>query len=153
MSLFRSTRTQARVVFALLTGLAVAVSLVLLYIAPRFGPLATEVAIVPLFLTAWIGAGTYRRRYGGRLWQPRVAIVMAASGALGGILALATMMSWTEWPSLGNIAFWSAALVVGSVLFGASTVPLMWLSDRRLLRIKIKRRHHTSGSHPPKDGL
>lgn len=153
MSLFRSSRTRARVVFTVLTGLAVAVSLVLLYLSPRFGVFAVEAAVVPLFLTAWIGAATYRRRHGGSRWQPRLVIVMTASGALGGVVALAAMMSWTEWPSLGNIAFWGVALVAGSVLFGVSTVPLMWVADRRLLRIRIKRRRRTSGATPPKDGL
>ena len=74
---------------------------------------------------------------------------MAASGALGGIVALAAMMSWNEWPSLGNVAIWGSALVVGSALFGLSAVPLMWLADRRLLRIKLKRRHRTSVPIPP----
>jgi hypothetical protein len=151
LSLFRSSRSQAKIVFCLLTGLAVSVSLVCIYVAPRYGALAEEVAIVPLFLTEWIGAAWYRRRLGGRQWERRVVIAMGVSGALGGLGALAAMMPWTEWPSIGNVALWSFWLVIGSVLFGVAAVPLMWLGDRRLLRIRVKRRNRTSGTHHPKD--
>jgi hypothetical protein len=150
MSLFRSSRSQAKIVFGLLTGLAVSVSLVFIYLAAGYGSLAEEAAIVPLFLTEWIGAAWYRRRLGGRQWRRRVVIAMGVSGALGGIGALAAMMPWTEWPSLGSVALWSLWLVIGSILFGATAVPLMWLGDRRL-RIRVKRRYRTSGSHHAKD--
>jgi hypothetical protein len=141
--MFRSTRSQAKGVFVVLTGVMVAVSLVLIDLAPRFGGLAEEVAIVPLFLTAWIGAAFYRRRFGGRFWQQRVPVVMAGAGILGGVGALVALMSWTDWPSIGSVFFWGTAVLLGSALFGVASVPLMWLSDRRLHRIRLKRRHRT----------
>jgi hypothetical protein len=36
--------------------------------------------------------------------------------------------------------------VLGSAVYGALCVPLMWLADRRLWRLRVKRRHRTSGS-------
>lgn len=144
MSLFRSSRTQAKIVFGIIMGLAVAVSLVAMYLAPGLGTFAVEIAIVPLFLTMWIGAAWYRQRFGGRQWQRRVAVAMASSGALGAVEALAAMMSWTEWPSAGSVLRWTTWVVIGSAAYGVACVPLMWLADRRLLRIRVKRRHRTS---------
>jgi len=144
VSLFRSSRTQAKVVFGIITGLAVAVSLVTIYLAPGWGTFAEEISIVPLFLTAWVGAAWYRQRFGGRQWQRRIAVAMAASGALGGVEALAAMMPWTEWPSALSVIRWTIWLVLGSAVYGLACVPLMWLADRRLLRIRVKRRHRTS---------
>jgi hypothetical protein len=141
--MFRSSRSQAKAVFIALSGALVAVSLVLMYMAPRFGGLAEEVAIVPLFLTAWIGAAFYRRRFGGSLWQQRVPIAMGIAGALGGLGALIALMPWTDWPSVGSVLYWGTVVLVGAALFGAATIPLMWLADRRLHRIRLKRRHRT----------
>jgi hypothetical protein len=144
VSLFRSSSTQAKIVFGIITGLAVAVSLVGIYLAPAFGTFAVEIAIVPLFLTMWIGAAWYRQRFGGRQWQRRIAVAMASSGALGAVEALAAMMPWTGWPSVGSVLRWTTWVVIGSAAYGAACVPLMWLADRRLLRIRVKRRHRTS---------
>ena len=143
MSLFRSSRTQAKIVFGIITGLAVAVSLVG-SLAQALGTFAVEIAIVPLFLTMWIGAAWYRQRFGGRQWQRRIAVAMASSGALGAVEALAAMMPWTDWPSVGSVLRWTTWVVIGSAAYGAACVPLMWLADRRLLRIRVKRRHRTS---------
>jgi multisubunit Na+/H+ antiporter MnhB subunit len=144
VSIFRSSRTQAKIVFGIVTGLAIAVSLVGLYLAPGLGTFAVEIAIVPLFLTMWVGAAWYRQRFGGRQWQRRVAVAMASSGALGAVEALAAMMPWTEWPSAGSVLRWTTWVVIGSAAYGVVCVPLMWLADRRLLRIRVKRRHRTS---------
>jgi hypothetical protein len=144
VSLFRSSRTQAKIAFGIITGLAVAVSLVGMYLAPALGTYAVEIAIVPLFLTMWIGAAWYRQRFGGRQWQRRVAVAMASSGALGAVEALAAMMPWTDWPSVGSVLRWTTWVVIGSATYGVACVPLMWLADRRLLRIRVKRRHRTS---------
>ncbi|GEM_PF-5853991 len=144
MLLFRSSRTQAKIVFGVIAGLAVAVSLIGIYLAPALGTFAVEIAIVPLFLTMWIGAAWYRQRFGGRQWQWRVAVAMAWSGALGAVEALAAMMPWTEWPSAGSVLRWTMSVVIGSAAYGVACVPLMWLADRRLHRIRVKRRHRTS---------
>ncbi|MFI5248929.1 MAG: hypothetical protein ACHQTF_03120 [Gemmatimonadales bacterium] len=144
MSLFRSSRTQAKIVFGIITGLAVAVSLVGISLAPALGTFAVEIAIVPLFLTMWIGAAWYRQRFGGRHWQRRIVVAMATSGALGAVEALAAMAPWTDWPSVGSVVRWTTWVVVGSAVYGTACVPLMWLADRRLLRIRVKRRHRTS---------
>lgn len=144
MSLFRSSRTQAKIVFGIITGLAVAVSLVGISLAPALGTFAVEIAIVPLFLTMWIGAAWYRQRFGGRHWQRRIVVAMATSGALGAVEALAAMAPWTDWPSVGSVLRWTTWVVVGSAVYGTACVPLMWLADRRLLRIRVKRRHRTS---------
>lgn len=144
MSLFRSSRTQAKIVFGIITGLAVAISLVAIYLAPGLGTFAVEIAIVPLFLTMWIGAAWYRQRFGGRQWQRRVVVAMASSGALGAVEALIAMMPWTEWPSVGSVLRWVTWVVLGSAAYGAACVPLMWLADRRLTRIRVKRRRRTS---------
>jgi hypothetical protein len=144
VSLFRSSRTQAKIVFGIITGLAVAVSLVGISLAPALGTFAVEIAIVPLFLTMWIGAAWYRQRFGGRHWQRRIVVAMATSGALGAVEALAAMAPWTDWPSVGSVVRWTTWVVVGSAVYGTACVPLMWLADRRLLRIRVKRRHRTS---------
>jgi hypothetical protein len=145
VSLFRSSRTQAKVVFVIITSVAVAVSLVGLSMAPGWGALAEEIAIVPLFLTMWVGAAWYRHRFGGRQWQRRVMVAMGASGALGAVEALVAMMSWTESPSVGSVFRWALWVVLGSAAYGTLCVPLMWLADRRLWRLRVKRRHRTSG--------
>jgi hypothetical protein len=153
LSLFRSSRTQAKVVFGIITGLAVAVSVVGIDLAPGWGTLAEEISIVPLFLTAWVGAAWYRQRFGGRHWQRRIAVAMGTSAALGGVEALAAMMPWTEWPPLGSVIRWTFWLVLGSAAYGIACVPLMWLADRRLLRIRVKRRHRTTARTSVKPAL
>jgi hypothetical protein len=155
VSLFRSSRTQAKIVFGITTGLGVAVSLMGIYLAPALGTFAVEIAIVPLFLTMWIGAAWYRQRFGGRLWQRRVAVAMASSGVLGAAEALAAMMPWTEWPSVGSVLQWTGWVVIGSAAYGVGCVPLLWLADRRLHRIRVRRRHRTSagaGTPPASPG-
>lgn len=131
MPLFRSTRTQAQVVFVAVTALAAATSIVVLVLALRFGALAEEVAIVPLLLTTWIGAAVYRRRFAGQHWWRRVGKAMATAGAVGGLAAVVALLPWTEWPSFGELVGWALVIGVSAVAWAAMAVGLLWLSDRR----------------------
>jgi O-antigen/teichoic acid export membrane protein len=147
MPLFRSTRTQAQVVFVVVTALAAGVSVVLLALALRYGALAEEVAIVPLLLTTWIGAAVYRRRFAGQRWWRRVGKAMATAGAIGGLAAVVALLPWTDWPDFGEMVGWALLITVGAFAWAACAVALLWLSDRRLAfgrRADRPRRRHSS---------
>jgi hypothetical protein len=131
MPLFRSSRTQAQVAFVIVTALAAAGSVVLLALAPRWGALAEEAAIVPMLLTTWIGAAAYRRRFGGRRWWPRVGKAMATAGAIGGIVAVVALTSWGEWPTVLHVLLWAVLVFGGAAVWATVAVVLLWLSDRR----------------------
>lgn len=131
MPLFRSGRTQAQVAFVIITAVCAAGSVVLLAVAPRWGALIQEVAIVPILLTTWIGATAYRRRFGGRRWWPRVAKAMAASGIGGGIIAVIALTPWAGRPTAFQILTWAVLVILGAATWAAIAVVLLWLSDRR----------------------
>jgi hypothetical protein len=136
MPLLASRYSRRRIQFIFLTALAVAGSVGVMSLAPKSYYGAEEVAYLPLFLTGWIGGSLYRQLYGGHRWWWRTGTAMSVAAALGGILALAVLGSWTPWPGFFSVAYWLLVVVGSALLFGILVVGLASLDRRRLTRLR-----------------